>query len=489
MFMPIRLLLAGFLIAIALPTVGAELQPLVGGGGAAAKGNSFRYSKSGQRKAAPVVPHWVMQDAQVRSLPAGLDNVLVLNSNSPEIVGSDGILVSTFPTSDKRVPSAHLDLPLNGRFDIFVHHRVKAINGDMRTLYQGILLQNPTSEPVQVTVLQAASFLERPHAPFVRLPAITENPVGRVFAGSGDRITDFILRGCNQSGWPTKFTLAPGQSKMLYSLPIPIQGMIPPSNCRCAIAKLETTGKVYAASLAMRALRDGAGRERQPSLGEWQNLLRNGSLVTPRDRPPTLPKSTRSVIYGRVAGVSRGNTWRALICEDTRGGVRLNVAPPGKAFSYVLSTVEQGAFGTMNYQSAPMVVRYPDTAHQADGNYGVHYELTLPLYNDQAETQRVTVTLQSPYKTNRPDHKLLFREPPIERVFYRGTVRIRYRDDYGTTRLRYVHLVLNQADESKPLVTLQLAPGETRMVSVDFLYAPDSTPPQILSVKTLERPE
>ena len=39
----------------------------------------------------------------------------------------------------------------------------------------------------------------------------------------------------------------------------------------------------------------------------------------------------------------------------------------------------------MNYQSAPLVVRYPHTADKAFGNYGVRYELSLPLYNSLPE--------------------------------------------------------------------------------------------------------
>ncbi|MBX9695290.1 MAG: DUF3370 domain-containing protein, partial [Cyanobacteria bacterium] len=43
---------------------------------------------------AVVVPKWVRQESQVRALPGWLDETLVLNSNSPEVVLTDGILVS-----------------------------------------------------------------------------------------------------------------------------------------------------------------------------------------------------------------------------------------------------------------------------------------------------------------------------------------------------------------------------------------------------------
>ncbi|NEO25271.1 DUF3370 family protein, partial [Moorena sp. SIO4A5] len=51
---------------------------------------------------------------------------------------------------------------------------------------------------------------------------------------------------------------------------------------------------------------------------------------------------------------------------------------------------------------------------------------------------------------------------------------------------RYVHLVQRRGQPGHPLVTLNLAPEEVRQLEVDFLYPPDSTPPQVLTVRTLE---
>jgi hypothetical protein len=444
---------------------------------------------AGYGSSAPVAkpaepPKWVEQESQVQGLPGWLDETLVVNSNSPEILSGNGIVVSTFPPEGKKSAVAHLNLGLKGDFDVFSHHVVR-LGRDSRTMYVGLLLQNPGTKPVEVSLNQAASFLEYKEAQFRPLPDSVENPEGRIFAGAGDRVTDLILRGFSQIGWPSKLTLAPGEYRMVYVLPIPVGSPRPLSNTRCTLIKAHSSDNVYAACLAMKARGDGKGHERPPTLDEWRDLLVNGSLATPRDRAPTKPKSTQEVIYGRVAGVSRGSTWHSLICKDLNGRVRLEIPRAGMAYSYVFSTVEQGAFGTMNYQSAPLVVRYPDTAHEAHGNYGVRYELSLPLYNQFTDRQRVTVTIQSPYKSNCPNQALSFREPAMKRVFYRGTVRVRYRDDSGVERLRYVHIVLHQADAGKPLVTLDLGPSETRTVVIDFLYPPDSTPPQILTVKTL----
>lgn len=480
----LQVLLGLFLLSFTA-AVSAELPPTVGPESTVVDRGAQQHETSVHgHKQPPKPPQWLEVETHVRGLPGWLDEVPVLNSNSPEIIRNDGILVSTFPQSGKRVPSAHLNLPLNGRFDVFAHHIAKPLSGS-NNLYLAVVLQNPGKEPIQLKVLQAASFLDKPEAPIIRLPALAENPYGNIYAGAGDRVTDFILRGKSQPGWPKEIALAPGQSRLLFALPIPTRHLFPAVNGRSTLIKLKSSGSVYAACLTMKAKLDGTGRERAPSLPEWLNLLQNGSLATPRDLSPTLPKSTQSVIYGRVAGVARGSSWHSYIRDDAHGRARLNIPEPGKAYSYVVSTVEQGAFGTKNYHSAPLVVRYPDTAHEAHGNYGVHYELVMPLHNDQDEAQRVAVSIQCPYKSNRPGRTLLFRDPPLERTFFKGTLRLRYRDDAGISRIRYVHLVQHQADESKPLAVLTLPPGETRTFMVDFLYPPDATPPQVLTVSTL----
>lgn len=54
----------------------------------------------------------VIQAQEVRPLLGKLDNILVFNSNSPEGVKADGVLLSTFPSTDKKVPTAHLNYSL-----------------------------------------------------------------------------------------------------------------------------------------------------------------------------------------------------------------------------------------------------------------------------------------------------------------------------------------------------------------------------------------
>lgn len=429
-----------------------------------------------------------LQPQQVRILPGKLDTVPVFNSNSPELVQTEGILLSTFPPNGKSTPSAHLNFPFKGRFDIFAHHIAKAPTPeDLRTLYLGIIVYNPGRKSVKVDILQAASYLSQPDAPFIELPSFVENPTGSVYAGPGSRVMNDILRGQRQVGFPSQLVIPPRQSRMLLNLPIPVRTLEPPLNGRSTLMRLHSDGLVYAASLARYAPVDAQGNERPPTLEEWQTLLDKGELSGPRDRIPTPPNATTErMIYGRVAGVAQGSQWQAKLV-DRPNARSLSIPTPGQAFSYGLSTLPGGKLGTNQSQSARMRVRYPDTAYFAHGNYGVQYSLTLPLVNPTRQTQTVTLALQTPIKQDELQGGLRFLEPPSKQVFFRGTVQVRYTDDAGLPQTRYVHLIQRRGQQGEPLVTLKMPPSAQRLVQVDFLYPPDASPPQVLTVRTLEQ--
>ena len=79
---------------------------------------------------------------------------------------------------------------------------------------------------------------------------------------------------------------------------------------------------------------------------------------------------------------------------------------------------------------------------------------------------------------------LRFFSTPAPQVFFRGTVRLRYNDDQGKPRTRFVHLVQRRGQKGEPLIVLNLKPGKRDLVKVDFLYPPDATPPQVLTVSS-----
>ncbi len=461
----------------------------------------------------PQQPREVVDSHEVRPLPGRLDNVPVFNSNSPEIVRTEGILVSTFPGQGKRSPSAHLNFPFRGRFDIFAHHIARAKTPEeARTLFFGILVHNPSNQPVTVRVLQSATYLAKPHAPYIKLPDYQDDPHGTVYAGPGSRIVNDVLRGRRQGSFPSSLSIPPRQSRMLLNLPIPVGKRVPSSNTRSTLARLSSNGPVYVASLAMFApldfievetkapepadgneSMDGTKEiktiERPPTLREWQELLVRGNLAGPRDRRPTPPDAPLNrffpnwYLYGRVAGVARGSQWNGKATDGPTVD-HLTIPQPGQAFSYGVSTLPRGTLGTGQVQSAEMLARYPDTAYQAHGNYGIQYSLELPLYNPSNQSRRVSIVLQTPVKEDQPRDGLRFLVPPENRVFYRGTIRIRYTDAYNATRKRYVHVVQKRGQQGKPLVEIDLRPRDRKLVEVDFLYPPDSTPPQILTIRT-----
>ena len=237
----------------------------------------------------PMPSREIVKSQQVRPLRGQIDRVPVFNSNSPELILQPGILLSTFPSSGKANPEAHLNYPLAGRFDIFAHHVAKATTPeDLRVLYLGIILHNPTKNPVTVNILAGASYLSQPDAPFLKLPAqVVENPLGKVYTGPGSRVMDDILRGKRQDIFPDRISIPPGESRMLLNLPIPVEKLQPPINGRSTYLRLDSDGRIYAASLAMFAPIDSKGRQRKPTTTQWQELLKTGNLAKPRDRHPT----------------------------------------------------------------------------------------------------------------------------------------------------------------------------------------------------------
>ncbi len=468
-----------------------------------------------QAEADEATPEEIVVEQPVRPLPGQLDSVPVFNSNSPELVETPGILLSTFPPEGMATPEAHLDFEFNGRFDVFAHHVYKALDYDeaepqqLDSLYLGVLVHNPGDFSVMVRVLDGASYLSQPDAPFISLPDfVAFSPRNPVYAGPGSRAMGDILQGKRQDIFPATMTIEPGESAMLLNQPIPIRELDPPINGRSTLTHLESSGPVYVASLAQPVALNEDGEEIAPSLASWQTLLETGELSGPRDRAPVpLPlEEGVQLIYGRVAGVSQGSQWQATLTDSDSTEIgstdvgsaetgstedvpntnaQLTIPEVGEAFSYGISLLYAGMMGTGQNQSAEMLVRYPDTAYQSHGNYGVRYSLTMPLYNPTDAPKTVTVALQTALKEDELSAGgLRFLEPPAEQTFFRGPVQVRFQDDRGLPRVRNIHLVMTRGQQGKPLAEVTIAPQSTSTVEVDLLYPADSTPPQVLTVQT-----
>lgn len=405
---------------------------------------------------------------EMRPLPGALNKVEVLNSNSPEVVQTPGVLVST------------LNHSFNGRFDIFFHHISKKdpVEANSPPLYIGVVLHNPGTAPVTVEVLAGASYLSQPDAPFIPLAASTDNPDGDVYAGPGDRVANDILRGKLQDGIVTakKLEVPAGGDVVLSSLPIPVAGLTPPLNGRSYLVKLRSSGPVQAATL-------GLFSASCPADSDWFTLLKTGFLAGPRETPATPPSSAPTPFaYGRVAGISAGDTWTAHPNS-------LPIAPRGQSISFPISSVERGTFGTGQIQSAPLLAREPETAYAAHGNYGIKYDITLPLENRNKQSAMVLVKLQTPIKSDQKTGTLQFYgsgETIPPRVFFRGTVRTSFVDAQGQKHEKYTHLSQRQGEPSTPLVAQYLLPKEKRTVRLEFVYPPDATPPQALTIESAD---
>ena len=434
----------------------------------------------------PVVPgpqEILRSQQEVRVLPGSLDNVPVFNSNSPELVLQEGILLSTFPKIAKQFEAAHLDRSFTGRFDIFVHHIAKGTPEDLRTLYLGIIAHNPGNTSVTIDILQASSHLSQPDAPFVDLPPFVENNTGSVYAGPGSRVGSEVLRGFRQNGFPARITIEPNGYALILNQDIPVKSLTPPLNGRSALIRLRSSGPVYLASMAKFALSDEQDKERAPKLEEWRSLLETSNLSSPRDRAPTPILQTKgSLIYGRVAGVSIGSRWQGVLTDSN--STSLAIPKPGSAISYGISLLHRGTLGTGQNQTAKMERRYLDTAYEAHGNYGIEYNLVLPLENKTNELRTVKVAIETPLKRDDTQQGLRFFDPLPKNVFFRGTVRVKYADDDGRSQIQYFHLVQRRGQMGEPLMVLKMKPGEKRRVLVDLIYPADATPPQVLTVQT-----
>jgi hypothetical protein len=433
----------------------------------------------------------IQQYQEVRPLPGKLNDVPVFNSNSPEVLHSEGILLSTFPQASKKFPQAHLHQPLEGRFDVFTHH-ISRPNDNKRILYQGLLIHNPTAKPITLRILQGASFLTSADAPFIDLPSLVEDPNGQVYSGPGSKLTSEILhRRRRQEEFPSVVVIPPYQSYMLYNFPMPT------ASARSTLMRVSTTGPVYMANMSLYEVAEEPPKTtdketapvtyRAPKIEEWKRLLIQGNVATPRDLPPTpLDRiGKENTIYSRVAGISVGSEWVANVVDGANNRY-LTIPKVRSAFSYPFSTVIAGTLGTRQVQSAPMLVRYPDTAYQAHGNYGVHYRLTFPLYNPYPETKKVTVSLQTPWKQDQYADRLIFLDPLKGQVFFRGSIRVIVTDATGEVQDRYFHIVQQQGQRGEPLTTISIPPQRIREVTLEFVYPPDATPPQVLTVTTME---
>ena len=431
----------------------------------------------------PALAEPFRRDQRVLPLPGQLDAVLMVNDNNPELIEQEGILFSNFEAGGE----ASINVTLSGRFDLFSHH-VYAGNDDSleSTLWLALLMAPRGDEPVEVTLLEGSTSLSQATqkgqtaSPFLPLPALMRETTVIVAAGPGSRVAGDLLRQRRASELTSRhWTLQPGAATRLMQLPIPVQGLDPLLNGRNLQLRLHSSGPVQLATLASH----GAGHQ-APSDQKWNALLNQGTLSRKEHKPT--PRGRRGpIVYSRVSGVQIGSRWKTRLTDPGRDSLSIN----DQLLSWPISSLQRGTLGTGQIQTAELKASYPGTAWAAHGNYGVEYDLTLPLHNRGSDQQTLVVTLESPLKTDRAIGGLRFRSDAKGPVMFRGPVEVNGLNDSKGRPLgrQTVHLVLRQGQEGPPLGELSLRPGERKDVRIRLIYPADATPPQVITVRPVKQ--
>ncbi|MBM5806935.1 MAG: DUF3370 domain-containing protein [Cyanobacteria bacterium M_surface_10_m2_179] len=431
--------------------------------------------------AAPVAPAPapLLRPQTVAPLPGGLDGVLLVNDNNPELISGPGILLSTFPGAGRPETKAHLDVPLNGRFDLFSHH-VYAGKPDAldSTLWLAVVAQPRGNQSVNLQLLSGATALsqatdnQQPQAPFLPLPALMPQD-GHVFSGPGSRVATELLNRERSPLLSDRWTLTPGAATTLLVLPMPVRGLDPLLNGRNLQLRLQSNGPVSIATLA--AFGDG---DQPPPASRWNDLLNGG--LSPKEHQPTPRGAMGRIVYSRVSGVQIGSTWSATITDAGKPYLSASRAP----ISWPIASLERGSLGTTQVQTAELKSLYPGTAWAAHGNYGVEYNLAIPLRNTGSKPVQLELALESPLKSDQAQGGLRFNTQPGTSVMFRGTVEATGLDGDGgsVAGRRSFHLVQRVGQQGPALGTVSLAAGASRNLRVRLIYPADATPPQVLSL-------
>ncbi|HEY9720800.1 MAG TPA: DUF3370 family protein, partial [Oscillatoriaceae cyanobacterium] len=376
---------------------------------------------------------------QVYPLPGGLDGTLVFNSNSPEVVTTPGVLLSTLPPAPGQ-EGVFLNQPFQGDFSVFSHHIARNATQGAHLLYLGLIASNRGKKPVHLSLVHGASYLTQPQAPFRLLPTVISDPLGYGYAGPGDRVATELLHGESPMVPNTSVVMPDGQV-LVYNLPVPTDiAALPPANGRSTLLDLHSDGPVYLSEVALFA---GWGTQgfQPPTLGDYQTALGNPQLAGPREASATPyvpggPKPPGVFRYGRVAGVAVGAQWTGTLVG---GPERIALPAPGERIGFPLASVYLNRFGTQQNQAPNLIRRYPGTAVQAQGDYGVRYNLTLPLVNPSDTSRTYTLTLSRPtgVRGTGAAQEVLYQVPSSTAVMFRGPVSLAWQDANGAPHALY----------------------------------------------------
>ena len=412
---------------------------------------------------------------EVRPLPGQLDELLLLNDNNPELITGEGILLSTFPTNQG------LNLAFDGRFDLFSHHVYAGKPEELAsTLWLAVLAQPVGTEPVTLDVIGGSTSLSQgtkpgqTAAPFLPLPSLMAETTTPIASGPGSRVAGDLLRGDQAPELPKQIKIAPGDASALLVLPIPVAGLDPLLNGRNLQLRLKSSAPVYLATVAAYGNNDSP-----PSNQRWRSVAQR------RDAQPKRASAHATGQQGSddlLEGERRPDRQHldGHLADPGSNALNINEAP----ISWPISSLERGDLGTAQVQTAELKTFDKGTAWAAHGNYGVEYDLTLPLHNPDRSTRTVALALESPDKRGSSNGKLQFKPGNSGPVMFRGPIEVTGLDGANGRAMgrRRFHLVLRRGQQGPQLGTVSLAPGESRKVRVRLVYPADATPPQVLTV-------
>lgn len=419
---------------------------------------------------------------RVYPLPGGLDGTLVFNSDNPEIIASPGVTLSTLPPGPGQ-QDVFLNQAFEGDFSIFSHHIARAPDAGVRLLYLGLVASNRGSRPVHLQVRRGASYLTQPEAPFKLLPSVISDPLGYAFAGPGDRVATELLHGVSSLP-PSDMVVDPNGQALVYNLPLPTDvATLPPVNGRSTLIDLHSDGPVYLSEVALFASWGVQGFQ-PPTLGDYLTALGNPQLAGPRENAatpysPDEPPPRSGFAYGRVCGVAVGARWTGTL---TASGCALPA--PGERIGFPIASVYLTRYGTRQNQAPAMLCRYPGTAYQAHGDYGVRYDLTLPLDNPSDVPRTYALSLSRPVgvRGEGAAQEVLYHVPAGPQVMFRGPVALDWRDAHGDTHALYMHVVLHAGENVGPFATWIVPPHRHITTTLRMIYPADATPPTLLTI-------
>ena len=178
--------------------------------------------------AMPGAAEVIERQQSVRPLPGGLDSVLMVNDNNPELIEDDGILISTFPDGKEASVPASVPVVLNGRFDLFSHHVYAgdAEGSPSSTLWLAVLAAPLGNAAVTLQLLSGSTSLSQAtgpgqtQAPFLPLPSLMPETTDVVASGPGSRVAGDLLAGRRAAELTNRrWSLVPGC--LLYTSPSP----------------------------------------------------------------------------------------------------------------------------------------------------------------------------------------------------------------------------------------------------------------------------